>query len=194
IVAGSFEVDAVQVTDQLTEALSPVTAFERMKPVIHTSGEVEVGYEPVPLRTYSLQERIEKNRPKEIPYTGDQGWKLSDVADGKVSLEEFIAQLSEEDLVCIVRGEGMNSPKVTPGTAGAFGGVTEELLEFGIPIACCADGPSGIRMDVGTIAFSLPNGTCLACSFNEELSQELYEFVGLELRKNRVDTLLGPGM
>ena len=47
----------------------------------------------------------------------------------------------------------MNSPKVTPGTAGAFGGVTEELLGFGIPIACCADGPSGIRMDVGTVAF-----------------------------------------
>ena len=83
------------------------------------------------------------------------------MADGKISLEEFIAQLSEEDLFCLVRGEGMNSPKVTPGTAGAFGGVTEELLGFGIPIACCADGPSGIRMDVGTIAFSLPNGTCL---------------------------------
>ena len=194
IVAGSFEVDAVQVTEQLTEALSPVTAFERMKPVIHTSGEVEVGYEPVPLRTYSLQERIEKNRPKEIPYTGDQGWKLSDVADGKVSLEEFIAQLSEEDLVCIVRGEGMNSPKVTPGTAGAFGGVTEELLEFGIPIACCADGPSGIRMDVGTIAFSLPNGTSLACTFNLPLIQELFEFLALELRKNKIDTILGPGM
>ncbi|MFS8630465.1 MAG: glycoside hydrolase family 3 C-terminal domain-containing protein, partial [Bacillales bacterium] len=91
--AGSFEVDTIQVTERLTEALSPVVAFERMKPVILDSGEIEVGYEPVPLRSYSLQDRIEKNRPKAIPYTGDQGWKLSDVADGKVSLEEFIAQL-----------------------------------------------------------------------------------------------------
>lgn len=192
--AGSFEVDTIQVTERLTEALSPVVAFERMKPVILDSGEIEVGYEPVPLRSYSLQDRIEKNRPKAIPYTGDQGWKLSDVADGKVSLEEFIAQLSEEDLICLVRGEGMNSPKVTPGTAGAFGGVTEELLGFGIPIACCADGPSGIRMDVGTVAFSLPNGTCLACTFNEQLVEELFEFLALELRKNKIDTILGPGM
>lgn len=194
VVAGSFKIDAVEVITQLTEALSPVTAFERMKPVIRESDEFAVGYEPVPLRTYSLKERIEKNRPEEIPYTGDQGWKLSDVADGKVSLEDFIAQLSAEDLMCLVRGEGMNSPKVTPGTAGAFGGVTEELLKFGIPIACCADGPSGIRMDVGTIAFSLPNGTSLACTFNLPLVKELFEFLALELRKNKIDMILGPGM
>ena len=85
-------------------------------------------------------------------------------------------------------------PKVTPGTAGAFGGVTDALLSYGIPVGCCADGPSGIRMDCGTIAFSMPNGTCLACSFNLELVRELYEFEGKELRKNKVDTLLGPGI
>ena len=55
----------------------------------------------------------------------------------------------------------MCSPKVTPGTAAAFGGVTDSLRNFGIPVACCADGPSGIRMDCGTKAFSLPNGTAL---------------------------------
>ena len=66
--------------------------------------------------------------------------------------------------------------------------------ELGIPCGCCADGPSGIRMDCGTYAFSLPNGTCLACSFNEELICRLYEMEGAELRKNRIDTLLGPGM
>ena len=60
----------------------------------------------------------------------------------------------------------MCSPKVTPGTAAAFGGVTDSLRNFGIPVACCADGPSGIRMDCGTKAFSLPNGTALGCTFN----------------------------
>ena len=88
----------------------------------------------------------------------------------------------------------MCSPKVTPGTAAAFGGVTEELKDFGIPCGCCADGPSGIRMDCGTTAFSLPNGTCLASTFNEELMEALFEMEGAELRKNRIDTLLGPGM
>lgn len=130
----------------------------------------------------------------EFVYAGDKGYKLADVEAGKVSMEEFLAQLTDEELCCIVRGEGMCSPKVTPGTAGAFGGVTEGLRHYGIPVGCCADGPSGIRMDCGTIAFAMPNGTCLACSFNEELSEELYEWEGLELRKNQVDTLLGPGM
>src|SRR5699024_7636431 len=101
---------------------------------------------------------------------------------------------SKEDLFHIVRGEGMSSPKVTPGIAGAFGGITEELKQLGILVAGCADGPSGIRMDSGTSAFSIPNGTALSCSFNEELSRELFEFMGLELRKNRIDSLLGPGI
>lgn len=127
-------------------------------------------------------------------FTGDKGYRLTDVENGKVSMEDFLAQLTEEELCCLVRGEGMCSPKVTPGTAGAFGGVTEGLRRYGIPAGCCADGPSGIRMDCGTIAFAMPNGTCLACSFNEKLCEELYEWEGLELRKNKVDTLLGPGM
>mgnify|MGYP006938598400 CR=1 FL=1 len=41
--------------------------------------------------------------------------------------------------------------EVTPGTAAAFGGVTDGLQQFGIPVACCSDGPSGIRMDCGTM-------------------------------------------
>ena len=88
----------------------------------------------------------------------------------------------------------MNSPRVTPGTAGAIGGVSDALQRYGLPAACCSDGPSGIRMDCGTVAFAMPNGTCLAATFNEELSEELYSMEGLELRKNHVDTLLGPGI
>ncbi|MBS4220373.1 glycoside hydrolase family 3 protein [Bacillus sp. FJAT-49711] len=190
--AGSFVQDEIMVIEKLSEVLAPVTTFERMKPIVRDNEKVKIGFEIVPQRTIAIEEKMQ--RPEAIPFTGDKGYKLSDVADEKVTIEQFIAQLSEEDLTCVVRGEGMSSPKVTPGTAGAFGGVTDELLDFGIPLGCCADGPSGIRMDCGTIAFSLPNGTCLAASFNEDLSQELFEIVGLELRKNRVDTLLGPGM
>ena len=89
-------------------------------------------------------------------------------------MDEFIAQLTDEDLCALSRGEGMSSPKVTAGIAGAFGGVSNRLAGFGIPVAGCADGPSGIRMDCGTHAFSLPNGTGLACTFNEELNERLF--------------------
>ncbi len=49
-------------------------------------------------------------------------------------------------------------------------------------------------MDIGTKAFSLPNGTLLASTFNTTLIADLFEMTGLELRKNEIDTLLGPGM
>ncbi|MDE6845204.1 MAG: glycoside hydrolase family 3 C-terminal domain-containing protein [Lachnospiraceae bacterium] len=192
--AGSMEVKETEVTIQCTEALAPVEAFDRMKPMEEQDGKISVSWEKAPQRTYSMAQRSREEEKKELPYTGERGYKLADVYDKKVSMEAFVGQLSDEDLCCIVRGEGMCSPKVTPGTAAAFGGVTESLAEYGIPCGCCADGPSGIRMDCGTYAFCLPNGTCLACSFNEELIEELYEMEGAELRKNRIDILLGPGM
>jgi len=49
-------------------------------------------------------------------------------------------------------------------------------------------------MDCGTMAYALPNGTLLACTFDPELVEELYEMEGMELRKNKIDTLLGPGI
>lgn len=185
------------VLKQLEEVLAPLTAFERMKPGnSREDGTYWVTWQQTPLRTEDPgKRRLERLETlSECEFNGDRGYKLFDVESGKVSMEEFLAQLTEEELCCIVRGEGMCSPKVTPGTAGAFGGITEALGHYGIPAGCCADGPSGIRMDCGTIAFAMPNGTCLACSFNEKLSEELYEWEGLELRKNQVDTLLGPGM
>lgn len=188
-----FEVPELIVVEELQEAIAPVRAFERIKPVRGAVG-FEAVKEPVPTRTIDLMERIQANVPAKAEYTGDRGYKLSDVYDNKITMNEFLAQLSDDDLICMTRGEGMCSPKVTAGTASAFGGVTDSLLEFGIPVACCADGPSGIRMDCGTRAFSLPNGTGLACTFNVKLVSELFEMLGLELRKNKVDSILGPGM
>ncbi|MGF7144484.1 beta-glucosidase [Anaerotaenia torta] len=191
--AGALAVDSLLVTEQLEEALAPVRAFRRFR-AVDQNGALTLGEEDTPLRSVNLQARIRERRPTELPFTGDMGYRLGDVYDGKVSMEDFLAQLSDEDFIHMTRGEGMCSPKVTPGTAGAFGGLTDRLLHYGIPVGCCADGPSGIRMDCGSYAFSLPNGTCLASSFNTELVKELYVIEGLELRKNRIDTLLGPGV
>ena len=197
--AASIAVEKTIALETVEEAMAPVTEFERMKPARKAGGpedeaEYTLSYEKAPLRTAEPSVRRTERLPQSPACTGDQGWKLADVKDGRVSLETFLAQLTDEDLFCMVRGEGMCSPKVTPGTAGAFGGVTGRLREFGIPVACCSDGPSGIRMDCGSIAFAMPNGACLASSFNEALSEELYEWEGLELRKNKIDTLLGPGI
>ncbi len=192
VYAGSVELKE-EVLETLQEAYAPVIPFERIRPVAEGDHFI-IGKEATPLRSVDPYKRKEENRPADIPYTGDQGYKLSDVKEGKVTMDEFIAQLSADDLIHIFRGEGMCSPKVTAGTAAAYGGLTPNLRHFGIPAGCCSDGPSGIRMDCGTKAFSLPNGTSLGCTFNMELVEELYTMTGQELRLNKIDALLGPGI
>lgn len=196
---GSFTLDELQIVEECRSALAPTTAFKRMKMTAanehaEAAGVYEVAMEEVPLRVVSPEEKRNAELPESCEITGDRGIKLADVKAGKATLDEFVAQLTEEELASIVRGEGMGSPKVTAGTAAAFGGVTKSLLEKGIPCGCCDDGPSGMRLDSGMKAFSLPNGTLLACTFNTQLNEELYAFTAVEMIKNRVDILLGPGM
>lgn len=191
--ACSFEQGEDLITERLTQSLAPVESFERIKPVCE-GGAFSIGREAVPVSEVDESARRLEKLPKEIAYTGDKGIKLWDVKNGKNTMDEFIAQLSDYDLSCIIRGEGMGSPRVTAGTASAFGGVSENLNGFGIPAGCCSDGPSGMRLDCGTKAFSLPNGTMIASSFNKELTSELFTFMGLEMAANKVDCLLGPGM
>ncbi|NBJ99659.1 beta-glucosidase [bacterium 1xD8-48] len=191
--AGSYE-QAFTVLEELQEAYAPTESFERMKAQEQEDGSFKAVMEKVPVRTVNPRERLMANRPAEIPFTGDKGWQLVDVLDGKASMDEFVAQMSDEELITIFRGEGMCSPRVTPGIAAAFGGVSDGLLKLGIPAAGCSDGPSGIRMDCGTKAFSMPNGTALGCTFNLPLNRALFEMAGWELRLNKIDSLLGPGM
>lgn len=189
---GSISISETIVAEKTTEALAPRESYKRM-----TKGsDGSVAWEETPLRKVSYHEHSleERKNLTEIPYAGSQEYKLKDVSDGKITMDEFIAGLSDAELIQLTRGEGMCSARVTPGTAAAFGGVTDTLQSYGIPAMCCADGPSGIRMDVGTKATQGPNGVCLACTFDKALVEELYTLVGKELRLNKVDALLGPGM
>jgi len=143
--------------------------------------------------TVDLRGRILERMPEGIPVAGDKGYKLQDVADGKITLEEFIAQLSDEELEALTRGEGgMNSSLGTEGNAGAFGGVIESLREKGVPPVVTADGPAGLRLR--KYAALLPCGTALACTWNDALVEKLFVQVGKEMRKYQVDIVLSPGM
>ena len=158
-----------------------------------TDPVLRVGFEEAPVRSIDNGKRRYENLPFETPYAVSD-LKLQDVLEKRCTMEEFIAQLTDTELSRIVRGEGMGSPLVTPGTAAAFGGVSKDLRDRGIPVLCCDDGPSGMRLDCGDHAFSIPCGTLLACTFDTELNRQLFSFLGLEMVKNRVDCLLGPGI
>lgn len=192
-IAGILEVEETEVISQCNDILMPVQGFERIRPVIK-DGVVKIDREAVPLAKGTMKEHRADRLPQALEITGDKGYTLEDVADGKVSMEAFTAQLDAADLACLIRGEGMGSPRVTPGTAAAFAGVSEKLCGYKVPSVCCSDGPSGMRLDCGRKAFSLPNGTLLACTFNEKLNEELFTLLGMEMISNEVDVLLGPGM
>lgn len=190
----SFSLEEDMILETVGQALAPVLPFERYRAVPVANGEYEIAKEAAPLLLEMEDSRRIANLPKEIPVTGNQGILLSDVLSGDKSMDDFIAQLNEEDLACLIRGEGMGSNRVTAGTAAAFGGVSERLVSMGVPAVCCDDGPSGMRLDSGAKAFSLPNGTMLGCTFNPDLLEQLYNFLGMEMVYNHVECLLGPGM
>ena len=191
---GSFEIPENRLLEQVDCALAPTKAFKRLTAIPNGDGTYSKGEEDTPLEKVNyLESRMDRVAP-EIAQTGDVGIRLSDVKSGKHTMDEFVAQLTDEDLCLIIRGEGMGSPKVTIGTAAAFGGISKELKALGIPTLCCTDGPSGMRLDSGKKAFSLPNGTCLASTFNVEIVEELYTYLGIEMLSNKIDALLGPGI
>lgn len=181
------------IVETLTEALAPVKSFKRIKPKEIEKNKFALDFEEVPTRTINLENRIKSNI-KFSNYQPNNKNKLIDVYNKKISLDTFVENLKEEELFEIVLGEGMSSPKVTPGTASAFGGVTDELSKKGIPVVCSADGPSGIRMDSGGLATSLPNGTLIASTFDPYLIEKLYEFEAEEMISYNIDIILGPGM
>lgn len=190
----THSIEQLEVVEQLSEVCCPndenLTILKPGK--MKADGTFEKEYVPSQKPTVDMAKRIEDNLPKTMEITGDKGISLQEVQDGKNTLEEFVAQLSVEELAQIVRGEGMSNPRVTQGTASAFGGISDALFNYGIPAACCADGPSGVRYDGK--ATQLPIGTALAASWNAPLVRELYTMEGEELRANQVDTLLGPGV
>lgn len=166
--------------------------FMRLKALVENE-KVRGIYEKVPVHNIDLRERILKQIPAAIPMTKDQGYQLQDVANGRVSLEQFLAQLSLEELEALTRGEGpMNSSQGVEGNAGVLGGVTESLRNKGIPPVITADGPAGIRIQ--KTCSLIPCGTLLACTFNTQLVEDLFTLLSSEILDRQVDMILSPGM
>ena len=172
----------------LSEVMAPKYAFNRIK---NNNGKVEMV--PVNTVTINLRGLIDSRKPEDIPLSVDRGFKLKDVKEGKVSMEDFVAQLSIDELEAITRGDyTMDSPLGAPGNAGAIGGVLPSLREKGIPAIITTDGPSGIRLY--TSCSLIPIGTLLACTFNTPLVTELHKKLGWEMVDRGSDILLSPGM
>lgn len=170
------------------EACAPRYSFKRM---INANG---LHYENTPVATVNLRGRVQSCLPETLKGKGNTYYKLQDVIDGRITLDEFVAEFTPEELEAITRGSlyRMNSPYGPKGNAGTFGASCQSLFDKGIPAISTNDGPSGARLQAHSTL--LPNGVALASSFNDELVENLaYEF-GKEVIERKSQVLLAPGM
>ena len=185
---GKIDITEDIITEQLEQFGAPHKSFMRLENI-----DGKPKYNEVPLSKRDLRETILNNIPKGIKTTGDIGYKLIDVKNGKISLDDFVAQLSYDDLEALSRGDFiMSSPLGPTGNAGVFGGITKSLEEKGVPPITTTDGPSGIRLKATSSL--LPIGVSLASTWNTELIECLYEEIGKEMKTRGSDVLLAPGM
>ncbi len=179
-------------SEQLTQVGAPRVSFDVIA-AEKKDGKYNMGKIRVHKKQYDLKKIILDDMPRSYALTGDVGYKLADVKEGKVSMEDFVAQLSLKELEAITRGHYiMNSPLGALGNAGCFGGVLPSLREKGIPAVTTTDGPSGIRLSA--CCSLMPIGTLLASSFDEELVEELMAKTAEEMADKGSDVLLAPGM
>jgi len=185
---GTLQVEQLMVVAQLSEAAAPVRSFS-----ILTNQDGIPGQRQASAKTTNLKNIILDALPEEHFITGDRGYKLKDVQESRISLDTFVAQLSDEEMEALSRGGYiMNHPLGVKGNAGIFGGVTESLREKGIPVITTSDGPSGIRLyDSCSL---LPIGTALASTFDTELVEDLCAHLGAEVVARGSDVLLAPGI
>ncbi len=180
------------VTDTCNMACALAEEFDKI-----TAREVDGKLIPIkttvhPTEPY-LRERILESLPEEREYRENTGEKLADVVSGKITLDEFVSTLTDEELEVLSRGQGyMNSEHGIEGNAGAFGGTSQSLIDKGVLPIITTDGPAGIRIKRFTSL--VPCGTALACTMNTALVEELAECFGREMVFRGTDVILAPGM
>lgn len=188
----SYYQQETEVYAQHKQAAAPKESFDIIK-AEEENGEFVLRHKKATVQKYDLGIRIMNNLPADIPQTGNLGYKLEDVKNNKVTMEQFVAQLGLDELEAITRGDyEMGSKLGADGNAGAFGGVLESLRDKGTLPIITTDGPSGIRLK--SSCSLLPIGTLFACSFNTKSVETLYSLLSAEMKDRGSDVLLAPGM
>ncbi len=113
---------------------------------------------------------------------------FSQVAEGTADMDTFLAQLSDEDLACLLGGQP------NTGVANTFG--FGNLPEYGVPNIMTADGPAGLRVqpecEIYTTAW--PCATLLAATWNPDLLEAVGEAAAKELKENNISVWLAPAI
>ena len=171
-----YTVEDSYITDQLDSWCKPFKLKKRML--------ADGTFEELP--TGEEEYHYGKNKPtgavapeKEVKF---------DLVGEAISMDEFVAQFTLEELMDFVGGQAPTGVANT----GCFGG----LKRLSVPAVATADGPAGLRLDVetGIPTTAWPCATLLACSWNPELIYDVGAAGGAEVRENNLGIWLTPAM
>lgn len=188
------------VTQQLTSRLAPTSLTKRML-ADGTYEELETT-EPVDTDANELEKMTTEEMEAFAPKTeGRARWRLwgdktpdkqhhflIEAAEGKITLEEFMAQLSDEQLAELLGGQP------NTGVANTFG--FGNLPDYGVPNIMTADGPAGLRIspECGVCTTAWPCSTLIACTWNPEVAQKVGAAGGAEVKENNIAVWLTPAV
>ena len=200
----TYELSKNIIVEQVTNKLVPTSLPKRML----ADGTYEELPQTEPVDTYATifprpknwKETIEHDvlktpvvRPQDrfqlfLPPKEGAPKNFIEVAECKVTLEDFIAQLSNEQLASLLGGQ----PNV--GMANTFG--YGNLPEVGVPNAQTCDGPAGVRIapEVGVVTTAFPCSTLLACTWNEDICYEVGVAGGEEAKECNFGAWLTPAV
>lgn len=141
-------------------------------------------YEALPIGEPSYNERSETQNNTKAP----EETVMFDEVGEKITLDEFVAQMTLDELMYIVGGQ---SPRGVCNT-GCFGGIDR----LGIPAVPTADGPAGLRLNVqtGIPTTAWPCATLIACAWNPDIAYEVGKGGGAEIRENNLGVWLSPAL
>ncbi len=113
---------------------------------------------------------------------------LMDVVEGKMTLDEFVEQLCDDDLIHLLGGQ----PNTGVGNVFGYG----NLPEYGVPNIMTADGPAGVRLswECGIRTTAWPCATLLAATWNTDLIEKVGEASGKEVKENNLAVWLAPAV
>jgi beta-glucosidase len=111
-----------------------------------------------------------------------------EVAEGKVTVDEFLAQMTDEEVAHLLGGQP------NTGVANTFG--YGNMPEYGIPNIMTADGPAGLRIApvCGVTTTAWPCSTLLACTWDEDVVYAVGEAGAKEVKENNIAVWLTPAI
>ena len=187
------------ITEQLSAKLVPTSLPKRMLAdgsyeALPQSEPVDTDYSAIGNIDPSLTEGVAPCQ-RAIPYfrfadgmAKNGSHDIMDVVEGRITLDEFVSELSIDELIHLLGGQP------NTGVANTFG--IGNMPEYGIPSVMTADGPAGVRIapEVGICTTAFPCSTLLACTWNPDVLEAVGRAGGEELKENNLALWLTPAI